>query len=299
MKPNVEHPGKVIITVAPTGGLHGKESNPNLPEQPDEIAQQVYDCWNAGAAVYHCHVRDRKGHPSSDLRIYGEVLSKVMARCPGMITQVGNGIGAKRLPDGHTVNFPQEDRLALLNLDPRPDQLTVNCGTFTFGGKPPIFDDMTFVNDQTFNTQFVKGCVERGIGMECECYDLSHIANCQELVQWGVMPTPVHYSFVLGVRGTMPATPHNMHSMLDSIPDDSSWQVVTIGRFTLPLGTTALAWGGNIRVGMEDNVYYLPGDLVKSNAQFVERAVRLVKELGREVASPAEAREMLHLPKRK
>ena len=295
MKPNVENPGKVVITVATTGGLHGKEANPNLPEQPDEIVQSAYDCYNAGAAVHHIHARDPKGHPTADLRYYGEIVSRVKAKCPKMITQVGNGIGSKRLPDGHTTHFTLEERMALLNVQPHPDQLTVNCGTFTFGGKPPSWDDFLFVNDQTFNTEFVKGCVARGVSMECECYDLSHIANVLELVQWGVMPTPIHFSFVLGVRGTIPATPMNMLQMLDALPDGSSWQVVTIGRFTLPLGTMALALGGNIRVGLEDNVYYLPGELVKSNAQLVERAVRLARELGREIATPEEARKMLHL----
>ena len=106
----------------------------------------------------------------------------------------------------------------------------------------------------------------------------------------------MHFSFVMGIRGGIPATPANLLAMLDATPEGSSWQIVSIGRHQLPLSTMAVAMGGNIRVGMEDNVFYRRGELAKSNAQLVERAVRIVRELGREVATPEEAREMLHMP---
>lgn len=140
MKPNVENPGKVVITVATTGGLHEQGGQSPPAEQPDEIVQSAYDCYNAGAAVHHIHARDLKGHPTAGLRYYGEIVSRAKAKCPKMITQVGNGIGSKRLPDGHTTHFTLEERMALLNVQPHPDQLTVDCGTFTFGGTPPAWD---------------------------------------------------------------------------------------------------------------------------------------------------------------
>ena len=293
MKPNLTDPGKVVITIATTGGLHGKEANPALPEQPHEIISDFHDCYNAGAAVAHMHVRDPDGRTCSDLGIYHEVVDGVMDRCPGMITQVGNGIGIWFDDAGVGQPFTEEVRMALLDIAPQPDMLTVNAGTFHFDHKG---QEWLFANSKQWNTKFIEGCNYRGIANEIEVYDLSHIANALELAEKGALKAPLHISFVMGIRGGIPATPANLLAMLDATPEDSSWQIVSIGRHQLPLSTMAVAMGGNIRVGMEDNVFYRRGQLAKSNAQLVERAVRIVRELGREVATPEEAREMLHMP---
>jgi len=293
MKPNLTDPGKVVITIATTGGLHGKEANPALPEQPREIVSDFRDCYNAGAAVAHMHVRDPDGRTSSDLAIYHEVVDGVMDRCPGMITQVGNGIGIWFDDAGVGQPFTDRERMALLDIAPQPDMLTVNAGTFHFDHKG---QEWLFANSKQWNAEFIEGCNYRGIANEIEVYDLSHIANALELADKGVLKAPMHFSFVMGIRGGIPATPANLLAMLDATPEGSSWQIVSIGRHQLPLSTMAVALGGNIRVGMEDNVFYRRGELAKSNAQLVERAVRIVRELGREVATPEEAREMLHMP---
>ncbi|HEX6267881.1 MAG TPA: 3-keto-5-aminohexanoate cleavage protein [Burkholderiales bacterium] len=294
MKPNLTSPGKVIITVAPTGGLHGKEANPALPEQPAEIVQAFRDCHNAGASIAHIHVRDRKGLTTSDLNVYAEVLQGIRSSCPDMITQVGNGIGLRyeQGPGKPAVGFSQEERMALLDLNPRPDMLTVNMGSFHFDHKGYEF---LFNNSKAWNTQFVNGCKERGIHNELEVYDLSHIANTMQLVDRGVLTPPLHFSFVLGITGGIPASVPNLLAMLDAIPEGSSWQVVCIGKHQLPLSTMVLAMGGNIRVGFEDNVYYSHGVLALNNAQLVERAVRIARELGREIATPEEARQMMQM----
>lgn len=295
MRPNLTDPGKVIITVAPTGGLHGREANRALPEQPKDIVQAFKDCFDAGATVAHMHVRDAKGVTTANLDVYGEVIDGVMSRCPGMITQVGNGIGLRYeniKEEGQP--FSLEERMNLLNIKPVPDQLTLNMGSFHFEHKNSEF---LFPNSKRWNTEFVKGCKERRIGNELEVYDLSHIQNALDLMERGVLEPPLHFSFVLGIKGGVPATPQVLMAMLDAIPDGSSWQVVSIGKHQLPLSTMVLSMGGNIRVGMEDNVYYSHGVLAASNAQLVERAVRIARELGREIASPEEAREMLHMPK--
>jgi 3-keto-5-aminohexanoate cleavage enzyme len=294
MKPNLTSQGKVIITIAPTGGLHGKEANPALPEQPKDIVQAFRDCYNAGASIAHMHVRDKQGLTTAELGVYGEVIEGVNASCPGMITQVGNGIGL-RYEHGHNrpaVGFTQEQRMALLDIQPRPDMLTVNMGTFHFDHKGFEF---LFNNSKEWNTEFVNGCKERAIHNELEVYDLSHIANVMNLVDKGVMTLPLHFSFVLGIAGGIPASVPNLLAMLDAIPEGSSWQVVCIGKHQLPLSTMVLAMGGNIRVGFEDNVYYSHGVLAVSNAQLVERAVRIARELGREIATPQEAREMMQM----
>ena len=294
MKPNLTDPEKVIITVATTGGLHGRESNPALPEQPRDIVQNFQDCYNAGATVAHMHVRDPNGVTTANIDIYSEVIEGVMDRCPGMITQVGNGIGlayASQNAEGEP--FTLEERMNLLNIKPVPDQLTLNLGTFHFEHKSTEF---LFPNSKKWNSEFVAGCDSRGIRNELEVYDLSHIQNAVDLMERGVLKPPLHFSFVLGIKGGIPATPQNLLAMLDAIPEGSSWQVVSIGKYQLPLSTMALSLGGNIRVGMEDNVYFSHGVLAVSNVQLVERAARIVRELGREIATPEEAREMMHLP---
>lgn len=292
MKPDLTNPGKVIITIATTGGLHGKEANPALPEQPDEIVQDFYDCYNAGASVAHMHVRDKRGTTSSELAIYNDVVDGVMSRCPGMITQVGNGIGIWFDDAGIGQPFSLEERMRLLEIAPQPDQLTVNAGTFHFDHKG---QEWLFDNSKKWNAEFINGCKQRGIVNELEVYDLSHIANMIELADKGVLEPPLHFSFVMGIKGGIPPTPANLLAMLDAVPDGSSWQVVSIGRYQVPLSTMAVGMGGNIRVGLEDNVYYRHGELATGNVQLVERAVRIVQEMGREVASPEEARELLHM----
>ena len=293
MKPNLTDPGKVIITVATTGGLHGREANSALPEQPKDIIQSFHDCFNAGATVAHMHVRDERGVTTANVDVYSQVIEGVMDRCPGMITQVGNGIGVRYETQGSEgIPFSLEERMNLLNIRPQPDQLTLNLGTFHFEHKNTEF---LFPNSKRWNAEFVKGCTDRGIRNELEVYDLSHVQNALDLMERGALVPPLHFSFVLGIKGGIPATPANLLAMLDAIPDGSSWQIVSIGKYQLPLSTMALALGGNIRVGMEDNVYFSPGVLAVSNVQLVERAVRIVRELGREVAMPEEAREMMHL----
>jgi 3-keto-5-aminohexanoate cleavage enzyme len=217
----------------------------------------------------------------------------VMGHCPGMITQVGNGIGlGYRTRGGEGEPFTLEERMNLLNIRPQPDQLTLNLGTFHFEHKNTEF---MFPNSKKWNSEFVRGCKERGIRNELEVYDLSHIQNALDLLERGVLEPPLHFSFVLGIKGGIPATPANLIAMLEAVPEGASWQVVSIGKFQLPLSTIALAMGGNIRVGMEDNVYYSHGVLAVSNAELVERAVRIARELGREIAAPDEARAILHL----
>lgn len=284
----IDKMNKLIITVATTGGIHDKSVNPNLPEQPDEIAQDVYDCYNAGATVHHIHVRDKLGQTTGDLDIYCDVIGKVKAKCP-IITQVGNGIGAVFNPDGTTRVATQEERMELTNLDPKPDMLTINAGTFQFGYIP----DIIFDNPIQWNAEFIKRCYERDIAIECECYDISHIENVKELVLMGVLKEPVHYSLVLGIKGGIPASPQMISAMVDVIPEGSSWQVITISKQQLPSTVMAMCQGANIRTGMEDNIYYSRGELVKSNAQLVERMVKIARELGREIATVDEAKEKL------
>jgi len=277
---------KLIITVAQTGGLHGKGLNPALPEQPDEIAQSAYDCYNAGASVCHIHARGKDGMTTGDMSIYSDILSRIKAKCP-IITQVGNGIGGMIRPNGMLEAASLDERMPLTALEPKPDMLTINMGTFEFGHVA------TFDNPLSWNGDFVRRCNARNIPIECECYDMSHIFNALELVKWNVLKEPVHFSLVLGVKGGMPFSPRLLSTMVDCIPQGSAWQVITVSKFQLPATVMAMCQGANIRTGLEDNIYYSKGELAKSNAQLVERMVRIAREIGREVATVDEAKEIL------
>ncbi|ACL01967.1 protein of unknown function DUF849 [Desulfatibacillum aliphaticivorans] len=274
---------KLIISVAQTGGLHGKSSNPALPEQPDEIAQSAYDCYNAGASVCHIHVRDKQGRTTADLNVYSDVLTKIQSKCP-IITQVGGGIGTIVEPDGRSRGATLEEKMALTALAPKPDMLTINAGTFDFGwiAEP-------FINPMDWNEDFARRCNQRKIAVECECYDISHIENVKELIRRGALNSPVHFSLVLGVKGGIPSSPKMISAMVDMIPEGSTWQVITIGKHQLTSTVMAMCQGANIRTGLEDNVYYSRGELAKSNAQLVERMVRIARELGRNIATVEEA----------
>lgn len=293
MKANMYKNDPVVLTVATTGGLHGKEANSALPEQPEEIVAAFEKSFSAGATIAHIHVRDKQGRTSADSGIYSEVIAGINERCPGMITQVGNGIGIRREGEGHWSGFTQEQRMALLDLDPTPDMLTVNAGTFHFAHKDAEF---LFDNSKGWNREFITACKERGIVNELEVYDISHVENMLQLRDQGVLEEPLHFSFVLGINGGMPADPKYLMMMLDAIPESSSWQIVSIGRSQLPLTTMAVAMGGNMRTGFEDTVHYQRGELAKSNEQLVSRAVRIIRELGRDVATVDEARQRFHMP---
>jgi len=279
-----EEMNKVIITVAITGGLHGKEANPNLPEQPEEQAQDAYDCYNAGASICHLHVRDKDGNSTGDLNVYQEAISKIKAKSP-IIVQVGNGIGQHTDEKGNVVMFTYEQRMRLLDIEPKPDLITINAGTFDFS-------DVLFPNSHDFNRDFVKGANERKIPIECEVYDISHIANMMRLVDEGVLKEPIHFSFVLGIDGGIPATPENMLRLAAEVPEGSAWQAIAISKYQLPLTVAAMCMGANIRTGLEDNVYIRGGELAKSNAQLVERAVKIARDLGREVATVDDAKKV-------
>ncbi len=308
MKPNILTDEKVIITVAITGGAHGKWANPNLPITAEEQARDALECYEAGASVCHIHVRDDAEWATPDLKYYNKTVNLIKEKCP-IITQIGNGIGVrleygvkvskKGKRYGQAFKFATlDERLNLLNMNPQPDMFTINAGTFEFRtvtrgmGTAFIFD-----NPLEFNIKYIKRCKELGAGIEIEAYDISHIENIMELVDLGVFEQDekLHFSLVLGIQGGAPATVNNLIHMVDRIPEGSTWQVVTISKYHLRTTVIAMCMGGNIRTGLEDTIYYQKGEPVKSNAQLVKRMVRIARELGREPATVDEAKEILNL----
>ena len=305
MKPNLLTDKKVIITAAITGGIHGKWANPCLPLTAEEQAQDALECYEAGASIVHIHVRGDDGQNTPDLEYYGKTVKQIGEKCP-MIRQIGNGIGARVIEHKFTTKSGKkrltteivqpslEERLNLLNIDPEPEMHTINAGSFEF--RTP-YGGSLFKNPQDFNRKYIKRCNKKGFGIEIEVYDSSHITNVLEFVETGLLKPPLHFSLVLGIKGGAEANPANLLHMVDQLPEDSTWQVVTVGKFNLRTTVMAMCMGGSVRTGLEDTIYYGKGELAQNNAQLVKRMVRIANEIGREVATVDEAKQILGIKK--
>jgi len=272
---------KVIITAAISGAEVTKEMNPAVPYTLEEYVREAKSACEAGAAIIHLHARWDDGTPTQDRERFRVLIDAIQAACPDVIIQPSTG-GA--------TGMSAEERLQPTELN--PEMATLDCGTLNFGG------DEIFINTENMIIEFAARMKERGIKPELECFDKSHIDMALRLVRKGHIPTPLHFDLVLGVNGGATGTPRDLLFLVESLPEGSTWTVAGVGRAQLPLSAMALVMGGHVRVGFEDNLMYSRGVPGESNGQFVERVVRLAKELGREVATPAEAREILGMPAR-
>lgn len=273
-------PEPVIITAALVGAELTRENTPHLPLTPDEIAAEARAAFEAGAAMVHLHARDADGLPTQNVEDYRKIIEAVRARVPEIVIQVSTG-GA--------VSMNAEERLQPLALQPEMASLTT--GTVNFG-------EEVFHNNMPMVREFAKAMQARGIHPELEIFDTGMIPAAMRLLKDGLLNEPLHFNFVLGVPGGAAGTLKNLMHMVESIPQESTWTVSGIGAAQLPLTTAAILLGGNVRVGLEDNIYYSRGVLSEGNAPLVARAARLTKELGHAIATPDEARRILHLKSR-
>ena len=273
---------KVIITVAPTGSIPTRKDNPHLPITADEVAEETRRAYEAGASVVHLHARNPDtGEPTSDPAVFRETLSAIRAACP-ILTQITTGGGAT------TLGLSAEDRLKPVE-ELRPDSASLNAGSMNFGRK-------LFPNTPDMLEQYARRMKELEVMPEFEIYDLSMIQNVDFWIrQAGILDPPYQMSFVLGVMGGIPATFKNLLALKESLPSDYTWQAIGIGRHQIPMGIMGVLLGGSLRVGFEDNLYLSKGVLARSNAELVEKATRIIRELGHEVASVEEARQILPL----
>ncbi|WP_025640763.1 3-keto-5-aminohexanoate cleavage enzyme [Schnuerera ultunensis] len=270
---------KLIITAAICGAEVTKEHNPNVPYTVEEIGREAELAYRAGASIIHLHVRYDDGTPTQDKERFRACIEEIKRRCPDIIIQPSTG-GA--------VGMSDEERLQPVEL--LPEMATLDCGTLNFGG------DEIFVNTENTIKNFGKVMIEKGVKPEIEVFDKGMIDYAIRFAKEGYILKPMHFDFVLGVQ--MAATARDLAFMVDSIPAGSTWTVAGVGRHEMPMAAMGIAMGGHVRVGFEDNVYLERGVLAKSNGELVEKVVRIAKELGREIASPDEAREILELKKR-
>lgn len=269
---------KTIITVATTGAWPTKEHNPNIPLTPEEIANDVYECYKAGAAVAHLHMRDDDGKGTMSAEKFAETVKLIKEKCDIVINLTTSG----------DLNATDETRQAHLKLL-KPELASYDCGTMNW------MHSTLFVNHPKFLEELGYTMQENGVKPEIEIFDAGMVYNSLFYLKKGVLKGPLHYQFVLGAAGGTAATVENLVYLKGLIPKDSTWSALGIGQGHLPIMYAAIALGGHIRVGMEDNVYYAKNKLAKSNAELVARAARVIREANKEVATPEEARKILGL----
>jgi len=275
----VDSSDKIIVTVALTGSASQWQKTPYLPITPEEIANQAVAACKVGAAVAHVHVRNPiTKAPDPNIELYREVMNRIRDQC-NMVVQLTTGGGG---PYGRSF----EQRMCALDL--HPDFASLNVASMTFG-------DGVFLNKPAEVEMAAHMMLERGIKPEIECYDIGHIDLAQRLIEKGLLKHPTRISLVLGVVGGIPARPEHLIHMMKFLPTDCRPNVIAIGKSQFPLLALGIGMGADVRVGMEDNIYLSKGALAKSNAELVSKIVRIAKELGKEIASPSEARTMLAL----
>lgn len=271
---------KTIITVATTGAFPTKEHNPAIPLTPKEIADDVYECWKAGAAVAHLHMRDDEAKGTMSKEGFRETVELIRSKCDIILNLTTSG-------DLHATD---ETRMAHL-IELRPEMASYDAGTMNWAHSG------IFMNHPLFLEKLGHTMQEINVKPEIEIFDAGMFYNAMYYLKKGVLTAPMHFQFVLGAPGGTAATVENLVYLKSLIPKEATWSAFGIGAGHMPILYAAIALGGHIRVGMEDNVYYAKNRLAKSNAEFVERAGRLVKEFNKEVATPDEARQILGLKK--
>ncbi len=277
---------KVVISAALTGVAANRDQCKRIPYTPREIAEEALRAYNAGAAIVHIHGREYDGTPSWRVEIFREVMQEVRKRCPVMVNFSTGAVGVDR-----------DTRIGHIR-ELRPEIAALNMGTMNYAKYSPKrksfvfsvvfqnpFDDIMFFLD-TMN--------QSGVKPECECFDLGHVESILPLMDMGLLKS-FQVSLIMGVVGGMGATARNLAHVSSVVPTDVAWQVIGISQEQWRLINTALALGGNIRVGLEDNFYLSPGKMAEGNGPLVEKAARMARDAGREPASVEEARTILKL----
>lgn len=268
----------LIISAATTGSWPTKAQNPNVPTTPEEIAAAAIACGEAGAAIVHIHVRDEHERVTCDPVLYARVRDLVEAAGSDVVLNMSTGGGAGTSSD--------EDRLAPVAL--APEIASYDCGSVNFG-------ERVFINSPAFLRELAVRMNAAGVRPEIECFEPGHVWNALRLIDEGLLQPPFWFQFVLGVRGGSPPEVKQLLHMVEMLPAGAHWSVCGIGRAQLPLGMAAMAMGGHVRTGLEDNIWYHKGELAQSNAQLVARIARIAAEMGRPLATPNQVRALLGL----
>lgn len=295
---------KLIICVCPVGSWVTKEVNPNVPIQPEEIAEEVYRCQNEGASIVHIHARDKEGNATTDPQVFREIDYHIRERGSDIIIQhsISTGRGSRYAVKGDLKGIPQNlvfsaADMGIEALEGNPEMSSLDIGVSVMIGATERVTLWT----RNFVEKAAKIMLEKGIKPEPEVYGIGGMVEVGELIKKGLLAKPYWISFGFGMERTVqnkiPFTPKNLMHLVDLLPEDSLFTAFGIGPDETPAGVLSILLGGHVRVGFEDNPYYSKGVLAKSNAELVARIARIGKDLGREIATPEEARELLGIPK--
>lgn len=269
---------KVILTVATTGAWPTKKDTPYVPLQPEEIAEEIYQCYKAGASIAHIHVRDDEDKASMSFEKFEKTVKLVREKCDIVINLTTSG----------GIGIDDEVRMKPF-IELKPEIASYDCGSMNWQ------HSTVFENSPQFLEKLGIAMQENDVKPEIEIFDAGMVYNALHYYKKGILKGPLHFQFVLGVPGGMAATVENLVYLKNLIPADATWGAIGIGKQHLPILYATLALGGNLRVGMEDNIFYKKGQLAKSNVEFIERTKRTVIEMGKEIATPAETRKILGL----
>jgi len=285
-----------IVCVACNGGVQGKESNEALPETADEIADSVHAAYRAGASVVHVHARDPDNltEAATTTEAWREVNSKIRERCPEIIINNTTGGGLNSTMADRLSCLDAKPELASLNLTPDMSRFRLKERKAPLPNPRPAveFDDCIPFSYRLVG-EFAQAMKERGIKPELETYHPGGAWVIRDLIERQLIRPPYYIQTVMGYQTSSFPAPGNVIDLLREFPAQSIWLCSGIGPFQLPLTTFALLLGGHVRVGLEDNLYLKRGQKLRSNAEVVERTVRIAHELNREVATPAQARKIL------
>ncbi len=286
----------VVISCSISGVIANRDQCPAIPYTPEEYAAEARRAVDEGASQIHIHARKPDGTPSYEVEDFKAITEAILAEVGDVIVNYSTG----------AIGIPIEKRIEYLRAL-RPDVAALNMSSMNYAKYSPRRKDFVFkaVFENSFDTiiEFLTAMRELGIKPEHECFDAGHVANLDPLIDMGLLErTPLQISLVMGVNGGIRPTPRNVTLMSDQIPGgaegENQWQVIGISRDQWKLLGTALVMGGNVRAGVEDNLYLPNGEMCRSNGDLIAKARQMAEDVGRRVASVAEARELLGVPKR-
>ena len=279
-------PDRTIISAALTGALTTRDQCDEIPYTPAEIAEDAAAAREAGAAIAHIHARTENGSPTFDTAIYREIHDEIRERTD-IVVNFSTG----------ALDTPPEERIDYIE-KVGPEIAALNMGSMNYAkysdGRDEFVFDMVFENPFSEIRRFVTAMEEAGVRPELECFDTGHVGNTRPLLKQGELTHPLQFSLIMGVLGGIPATVENLAHQVRQLPASANWQVIGISRDQWPLVAAALSMGGNVRVGLEDN-FYLPNGEMATNAELVAHAATLADSVGREPATPDEARAIMGL----
>jgi 3-keto-5-aminohexanoate cleavage enzyme len=285
----------VVISCSISGVIANRDQCPTIPYTPEEYAAEARRAVDEGASQIHIHARKPDGTPSYEVEDFKAITEAILAEVGDVIVNYSTG----------AIGIPVEKRIEYLR-ECKPDVAALNMSSMNYAKYSPRRKDFVFkaVFENSFDTiiEFLTAMRELGIKPEHECFDAGHVANLDPLIDMGLLEPPLQISLVMGVNGGIRPTARNVAFMSEQIPGGAEgpnqWQMIGISRDQWKLLGAALVLGGNVRAGVEDNLYLPNGEMARSNGELIAKARQMAEDVGRRAASVAEARELLGVPKR-